>query len=154
MVFKALKSFIKGFRLSLYYTKYEKMNASYDFKKLLVQPASPSQLFMEDFVNFCLQDPRVKRLVHTYNVDKNELFEIQSLLSITILNQRTKGHIPSLATLAYVEPLIYSVVKYRERGSSSEWTNKLFKYWNDQISQGFLLREASNSEKWIEDSLI
>ena len=99
--------------------------------------------YLEEFLDLCVSDEGVKAVIDQYGLDKNDLREIYSNLLFGGLGQYIKGHFVALSTIAYYEPLLYVVKSEQANASRAEIMNNLLSYWNNDISQGGLIKLCS-----------
>ena len=101
--------------------------------------------YLEEYLDLCVSDEGVKAVIDQYSLDKDNLREIYVNLLFGGLGQYIEGHFAALSTIAYYEPLLYVVKSEQANVSRAEIMSNLLSYWNNDISQGGLIKLHSES---------
>ena len=144
--------FIKSWRKSSKLAKLESRIASpgrmreyntADFVKSYFENAKDSDRALEEFLDLCVSDEGVKKVMEVENLSRADLKEIYCMLLRVGLGQWIKGHYAALSTIAYLEPLLYVVrSKKQQKGELLEIAGNLLAYWEDEIPPGALLNKV------------
>lgn len=95
---------------------------------------------LEEFLDLCINDEGVAKVLCDYDMDRNDLKNIYIKLVANGFRQWIKGHYVALSTIAYYEPLLFFAESTRRRVPFIEIAGALFEYWEGRIRQGDLLR--------------
>lgn len=102
--------------------------------------ASEREDAIEEFLNLCVSDPGVQQVMEVENLSRSDLRDLYQVLMLNGLGQWVKGHYAALSTIAYFEPLMFSVRAKNEGVSILEICDKLLDYWEGKIPQGRLFQ--------------
>lgn len=153
MIRKIFKSMIKGFRLSYLQRKYVKyrqdQNLDGSYLKSIVERTIKDDVLIKDYIDLCLTDPNIKEICQTYGLSSNDLYSIFCILELGLGYQYWKGHYAFMSTLAYPEPLEFTVVKLREDENVSNICKALKEYWTEEVGFGALFSTIKNSNQFI-----
>jgi len=95
---------------------------------------------LEEFLDLCINDEGVAKVLSKYDMDRNDLKDIYIQLEFSGFGQWIKGHYVALSTIAYYEPLLFFVESTRRSVPFLEITGALFEYWEGRVRQGDLLK--------------
>jgi hypothetical protein len=96
---------------------------------------------LESFLDLCESDEGIRKVMAIETISRADLREIYAQLLFIGLGQWVKGHYAALSTIAYVEPLQYSVRAKKNGVGMQEIAFNLLEYWEDRIPKGGLLRQ-------------
>ena len=114
-----------------------------DFKQSLASGTSRRDQALEEFLDLCESDEGVSKVMHQYNLSRDDLKNIYIRLNTAGLGQYIKGHHAALSSIAYYEPLLY-IVESEKRGEG--WSNivgNILYYWDGTIPQSGLINKLS-----------
>ena len=97
---------------------------------------------LEDYLDLCMADGGVARVMREYNLTREDLVEFYDRLCMVGLGQWINAHFVALSTLAYAEPLQYLAESRRRMQmlgtvDSSRWATigaELMAYWAGESS--------------------
>ena len=95
---------------------------------------------LEEFLDLCVNDEGVSKVLSEYGMDRSNLKAIYRLLIANGFGQWIKGHYVALSTIAYYEPLLFFVESGRREVPFADVAHALFEYWEGRVKQGELLR--------------
>lgn len=95
---------------------------------------------LEEFLDLCINDEGVMKVMAEYNLSRDDLEKIYINLNINGLGQWIKGHQAALSTIAYYEPLLFHVESERRGEPYMQTVSTLLAYWEGRIPQGGLLK--------------
>ena len=112
-----------------------------DFAAILRSGASKRDRALEEFLDLCESDEGVKRVMEIEQLSRSDLEKLYSELLLNGLGQWVKGHYAALSTIAYVEPLLFTIHAKKQGVGMREICVTLLDYWGEKIPQGGLLNE-------------
>ena len=95
---------------------------------------------IKEYLDLCVNDEGVKKVILKYNLSRNDLEKIYINLNINGLGEWIKGHQAALSTIAYYEPLLFHVESERRGEPYMQIVSALLDYWEGRIPQGGLLK--------------
>jgi hypothetical protein len=98
---------------------------------------------LEQFLDLCVHDDGIRKLMEIESLSRSDLKEIYHRLCRAGLGQWIKGHYAALSTIAYGEPLLFVVRAERAGMNLREIAPVLLRYWSNEIPQGGLLRAVT-----------
>ena len=101
--------------------------------------ASPRDRALDEFLDLCESDEGIKQVMAVERLSRQDLKELYTHLLAAGLGQWIKGHYVALSTIAYVEPLQYTVRSQRMGNSWPRIVSDLLAHWEERISSGALL---------------
>ena len=113
-----------------------------DFMRSLESGSNERDRALEEFFDLCESDAGVKKVMEIEHLSRSDLKELYHYLCKVGLGQWVKGHYAALSTIAYVEPLQYSVRAQKRGVNLQEIAINLLDYWEDKIPSGSLLRKV------------
>lgn len=97
---------------------------------------------LEEYLDLCESDEGVQQVMKIEGLSRADLKQIYASLSAAGLGQWIKGHHAALSTIAYVEPLQYSVRAQKLGLARIDVVTNLLAYWEGRIPQGALLSQV------------
>ena len=97
---------------------------------------------LEAFFDLCESDAGVKKVMEIEHLSRADLKQLYVSLLTAGLGQWVKGHYAALSTIAYVEPLQYSVRAQKRGVGRPEIALNLLEYCEGKIPAGGLLRQV------------
>lgn len=97
---------------------------------------------LEEFLDLCVADEGVKKVMEVEHLSRSDLKELYTRLLAAGLGQWIKGHYVALSTIAYVEPLQYTVRAQRMGNSWPRILSDLLAHWEERIPSGALLSKV------------
>lgn len=116
-------------------------DAASDIMRSLSDGTNEKETALVEYLAFCESDEGVKKVMDSENLSREDLRDIYFRLLAVGLGQWIKGHYAALSTIAYVEPLLYTVRSQRHGSDWMEVAGNLLAYWENEISQGSLLQQ-------------
>lgn len=113
------------------------------FMKDLQSGESEQDKALEEFLDLCVHDDGIRKLMEIESLSRTDLKEIYYRLCAAGLGQWVKGHYAALSTIAYGEPLLFVVRAEKAGMNLREIASVLLRYWSNEISQGALLRAVT-----------
>jgi hypothetical protein len=104
---------------------------------------SEQEKALEQFLDLCVHDDGIRKLMELESLSRSDLKEIYHRLCRAGLGQWIKGHYAALSTIAYGEPLLFVVRAERAGMNLREIASVLLRYWSNEIPQGGLLRAVT-----------
>lgn len=111
--------------------------------RMLSGDTSAREQALEDFFDLCKADDGVAQVMEIENANRTDLEEIYKVLLLNGLGRWVKGHYAALSTVAYAEPLMFTLRTKAQGTSVSEISFTLLEYWEGKIRQGDLIRHVS-----------
>ena len=96
----------------------------------------------EEFLDLCVSDEGVKKVMEIERLSRSDLKELYTRLLAAGLGQWINGHYAALSTIAYVEPLQYTVRSQRMGNSWPRILSDLLAHWEERIPAGALLNKV------------
>ena len=96
---------------------------------------------LEDFLNLCEADDGVQQIMKVEGISRTDLKNIYIDLLAAGLGQWIQGHYAALSTIAYVEPLQYTIRAQKAGAPMTDVAGNLLDYWSGRIPQGALLSQ-------------
>lgn len=106
--------------------------------------ADDSGVALEEFLDLCVSDEGVRKVMGKYQLGRDDLREIYWQLAGNGLGQWIKGHFAAASTIAYFEPLYFYVESARREVPLRAVLGKLLLYWDGTIRQGQLIRDLGS----------
>ena len=103
---------------------------------------SPRDRALEEFLDLCESDEGIQQVMKIENLSRSDLKQLYVRLSAAGLGQWIKGHHAALSTIAYVEPLQYTVRAQKRGIAWLQVVSNLLEYWEGRIPQGGLLNQV------------
>lgn len=94
---------------------------------------------MDEFLDLCESDVGIKQVMEIEGISRADLNELYTRLLAAGLGQWIKGHYAALSTIAYVEPLQYTIRARRMGNSWPRIVSDLLAHWEERIPSGALL---------------
>ncbi len=96
---------------------------------------------LKEFLDLCESDEGVKNVMEIERISRDDLEQIYITLESSGSLGWIKGHYSPLSTIAYSEPLLYTVRSKKTGVNHFDILSNLQDYWSGKISQGGLLRK-------------
>lgn len=88
---------------------------------------------LNQYIDFCLTDLGVLKIVKDFEITKKDLKEIYNKLLSSGAGQWVRGHYVALSTLAYMQPLEYFLKAKRMHKSDIEIMSNLIVYFEKRM---------------------
>ena len=110
------------------------------FREILESGEDDSAHALEEFLDLCVTDEGVQKVMTQYDLDREDLKRICVQLTANGLGQWIKGHYAAASSVAYFEPLLFAVESERREVSAREVAGRLLLYWEGKMRQGELIK--------------
>ena len=97
-----------------------------------------------DYLDLCVSDEGVAKVMEMENLSRSGLQEIYGHLKANGLDRWVKGHCAALSSIAYSEPLYFTV---RAPSMGMDWREislSLSEYWEGRIQPGELVNRVDS----------
>lgn len=120
-----------------------KRDFSVDTTRFSISGREEQARAFEEFLDLCERDKNVSMVMMLEGLNRSDLKELYKLLMLNGLGQWVKGHQMALSTLAYPEPLRYTVRAQKQDVNIREIVVNLMDYWDDKFPPGGLIALVS-----------
>src|SRR3989344_3586084 len=107
----------------------------------LISWSEKRENLLSEYVDFCLADPGVFKVMKDFNITKKDIKEIYNQLLASGAGQWQGGHYVALSTLAYAQPLEYFLKAKKNHKSDLEIMYNLTVYFEKGMNQNLLKKQ-------------
>ena len=100
----------------------------------LISWSEKREKLLNEYIDFCLEDPGVFKIVKDFDIAKKDIKEIYGQLLASGAGQWQGGHYVALSTLAYMQPLEYFLKAKKIHKSDLEIMYNLTVYFEKNLS--------------------
>ena len=104
----------------------------------LINWSEKREKLLNEYIDFCLTDTGISKVVKDFNITKKDIKEIYNQLLASGAGQWQGGHYVALSTLAYAQPLEYFLKAKKIHKSDLEIMYNLTVYFEKGMNQNLL----------------